>query len=174
MSLYAELLGADFAQLSPAVRSFHDPHGPTEWTGRANVKRGSSWIAQLTCGLFRFPADGQDIPLALRITPDQGGERWDRNFNGRVMSTWQTTRDGWLIEHLGPIRIFMKPDINAGSLSVVPQRWSLVGLPLPAFLMPTSQNRETDQNGRFHFEVAISAPFAGHIVTYKGWLERST
>ncbi len=169
MNLYRTLLGNQFDALPAQVRAFHDPDGVTVWKGRARVRRGA-WMARLVCMLFRFPPEG-DVPLSLTITPLEDGERWDRNFGGRVMSTVQFARDGWLIEHLGPVRIHMRPVIDGNRFSVRPERWCLLGVPLPKVLMPTSENAETDEDGTFHFDVSISAPLIGSIVSYRGYLE---
>lgn len=171
MNLYPTLLGDQFATLPAQVRAFHDPAGVTRWVGEARVRRGRGILARLTCQLFGFPPDGEDVPLTLTITPESGAERWDRDFGGKVMSSLQRARGGTLIEYLGPMRIHMTPIINGDRFSVEPVGWSCLGLPLPRALMPTSQNFETERDSRFHFDVSIAAPLVGPIVSYRGYLE---
>ncbi len=171
MNLYPRLLGEAFDTLPPAVRAFHDPQGVTVWRGTAKVEQGKSLIARITCRLFGFPQSGDAVPLTLTITPDNGTERWDRDFGGRVMSSVQFARGDHLIERLGPVFIKMRPVIDGDSFSVLPVGWSLLGLPLPKTLAPTSQNFETDVDGIFHFDVSIAAPLIGPIVAYRGTLE---
>ena len=45
------------------------------------------------------------------------------------------------------------------------------GLPLPRWLLPRSQTREYESDGRFHFEVGLYAPITGNLVVhYQGQL----
>lgn len=51
--------------------------------------------------------------------------------------------------------------------------WRLGALPLPSALAPrTRAHEEVDEQGRFIFDVEISAPLIGRLVRYRGWLER--
>ena len=56
-------------------------------------------------------------------------------------------------------------------LLLVPRRWSLLGIPLPRTLLPNGTGFETEEDGRFRFDVEIAAPAIGLIVAYKGSLE---
>jgi len=52
-------------------------------------------------------------------------------------------------------------------------RWRMGPLPLPRFLMPgTVTHEQIDAEGRFAFDVEISAPLVGRLVRYRGWLVR--
>lgn len=53
----------------------------------------------------------------------------------------------------------------------VPRRWSLAGIPMPLLLLPSGTSYETVRDGRFAFDVDISMPLIGRIVTYKGTME---
>ncbi len=171
MNLYPRLLGEAFDTLPLAVRAFHDPQGVTVWRGTAKVEQGKGLIAKIACRLFGFPQSGDAVPLALTITPGGDTERWDRDFGGRVMSSMQFTRGGFLFERLGPVYIKMRPVIDGDRFSVLPVGWSLLGIPLPKTLAPTSENFETDVDGIFQFDVSIAAPLIGPIVAYRGTLE---
>ncbi len=51
------------------------------------------------------------------------------------------------------------------------RRGWLAGIPLPRFLLPVSDAREYEADGRFRFDVALDAPFnLGLIVRYQGQL----
>jgi hypothetical protein len=171
MTLYKTLLGNDFTRLPDAMRRFHSPSGVIVWQGTAEVTRGCSILAGLACRLFGFPRTGHAVPLTLTITPENAGERWDRDFGGRVMTSFQFARNGLLIERLGPVEIHMTPAATERAFSVSPVSWSVMGIPLPKALIPMSRNAETEVDGVFQFDVSISAPLAGHIVSYRGYLE---
>ena len=171
MNLYPTLLGDRFDRLPALVQAFHDPEGVTVWVGSARVRRGANPLAWLLCHLFSFPKTGDAMPLRLTITPLPEGEHWERDFGGQRMATTQVTRDGWLIEHLGPIRIYMRPILDGDRFSVSPERWRLLNLPLPRSMMPRSQNYEAEADGHFQFDVSISAPLIGLLVSYRGQLD---
>lgn len=61
--------------------------------------------------------------------------------------------------------------VDGGRLCLVPRRWSLLGIPTPAFLLPRGVSFEYEDGGWFHFDVEISAPTVGLIAAYKGSLE---
>ncbi|MBY0324125.1 MAG: DUF4166 domain-containing protein [Reyranella sp.] len=44
------------------------------------------------------------------------------------------------------------------------------GLPLPRALWPVIEATETEEEGRFRFDVLIGLPFIGRLVRYRGWL----
>jgi len=174
VSLYRTLLNARFDDLPDSVRAFHEPHGVSVWEGTAQIKRGSSVLASLICAVFRFPRPGEAVPTRLKITPRKDSEVWIRNFDGSQMSSTQVVRNGFLVEQLGPIRVHMRPVVEDASFSVVPEKWSLLNVPLPRILMPTSENFETEANGKFCFDVTVSAPFIGLLVSYRGQLQKKT
>jgi hypothetical protein len=48
---------------------------------------------------------------------------------------------------------------------------TLLGIPLPNWLLPRSEAMETAEDGRFQFDIKISLPGIGLLVRYHGWLE---
>ena len=56
-----------------------------------------------------------------------------------------------------------------------PVRAGRIGpMPLPRWALPVSRSRETVQDGRFRFDVALHAPLTGQLVVhYRGWLVRA-
>ena len=51
--------------------------------------------------------------------------------------------------------------------------WRLGPVPLPRTLAPSTRaHEEVDAEGRFVFDVEISAPLIGRLVRYRGWLVR--
>ena len=49
-------------------------------------------------------------------------------------------------------------------------RMRCCGLPLPRALWPTIEATETEEEGRFCFDVQIGLPLVGRLVRYRGWL----
>lgn len=61
--------------------------------------------------------------------------------------------------------------IRGERLFLIPRRWRCFGLPLPRFLLPSGNRFEGECDGKFTFDVDISAPLIGLIVSYSGVLE---
>lgn len=76
-----------------------------------------------------------------------------------------------MVERFGVASFALALVLDGGKLSLIPRRWSLLGIPMPAFLLPRGASFEYEEAGRFHFDVEISAPVVGLIVAYKGSLD---
>lgn len=63
------------------------------------------------------------------------------------------------------------PTLLGDRFSVPPENWTLLNLPLPPSLMPRSQNYEAEADGHFQFDVSISTPLIGLLVSYRGQLD---
>ncbi|MEK0268047.1 DUF4166 domain-containing protein [Stenotrophomonas rhizophila] len=76
----------------------------------------------------------------MEFTPEAGGERWTRTFAGRRFSSLQTQGQGrneaLLVERFGVISVALALLVDNGRLQLVPRRWSLLGMPLPQWLLP--------------------------------------
>ena len=174
-SIYQRVLGPAFDQLPPSVRVLHGSQGRRNWSGIAQVRRGRGLLARLAALLFGFPKVGDGIPVVVTFSPDRGGERWTRNFGGRQFHSHQscgTGKDSYLlIERFGAIAVSLALVIDDGKLRLIPRRWSVLGIPMPQALLPAGASFEAEEAGRFKFDVEISLPFVGPIVSYKGILE---
>jgi hypothetical protein len=106
---------------------------------------------------------------------DVFGEHWTRDFDGKVFSSVQSSGTGkdahLIVEKFGAISVSLALIVEGDRLLLVPRRWSIWGVPLPRMLLPAGTSFETERNGKFCFDVEISAPLAGLIVAYKGELE---
>ena len=79
--------------------------------------------------------------------------------------------DRLLSERLGPARLGMALSWDGERLRYTVRRWTFFGVPLPLWLAPAGDVSEFDESGRFNFHVEVHMPLAGHVVTYKGWLQ---
>jgi hypothetical protein len=170
--MFASFLGAKFDALPPAVRLLHDVCGTQRFVGRAKVTRGPSLWARFLAGLFRFPPAADDIPVTVVMTPHKGGELWTRSFDGRRFASFLKVKDGVMTERFGPLTFRIDLHVATGQLHYPVAAGRLGPVPLPKALLPVSVAREYEQNGRFHFDVALLAPLTGTpMVHYQGWLE---
>lgn len=78
-----------------------------------------------------------------------------------------------MCEQFGPFRFAIALVPDGERLLLVMRRWSVFGVPLPMWLCPRSHTYESAEGGRFNFQVKISHPLTGLIVSYDGWLERA-
>lgn len=169
-SLYEALLGPRFDQLAVPVACLHRPGAQLRCCGRAQVERGSGWLAQLTGWVMGLPPAADDVPLQLLIEVDDGTETWTRDFGGHRLRSRQWAARGLLCEQMGSLRMHHLMEIEQGALRLRPQKVAVCGLRLPRVLWPQVQTAEFEQGGRYGFDVSASLPGIGRIVRYSGWL----
>ncbi|MFT7058859.1 MAG: hypothetical protein ACJASV_001364 [Pseudorhodobacter sp.] len=141
--------------------------------GRARQSQRRHWLA--AAHLFGFPKPTADIPVTVTFTTDaKGVETWVRHFDGRIMRSTQAAGHGrnalLIVEAFGPFRFGLALALRDGKLRLIPRRWSLLGLALPRFLIPTGDRYEVEQEGRFRFHVTITLRVIGLMTRYQGWL----
>ena len=172
---YCRILGSSFDTLPPRVQQLHASEAARRWRGVAEVRRGKSPLARLAAAIIGFPKAADAVPVTVAFTPEAGGERWTRDFGGRKFSSLQHAgtgrNDRLLVECFGPASFAMALVVEDDRLKLVPRRWSLFGVPMPRFLMPSGPCFETDADGKFQFNVDIRLPVAGLVVAYRGELE---
>jgi hypothetical protein len=172
--LFARLLGDAWDKLPAAVREMHTLTAERVAHGRCTIVRGSGLLANFIASLFRLPKAAADLPVAVRFTPRNAGERWVRRFGEQVMSSLLLPGRGrserLICERFGPFDFAQALIVDGGRLRYAMRGWSVFGLPLPACLAPRSNSYETQQDGRFEFHVELSLPLLGPIVSYRGWL----
>ena len=172
--LYERILDGAFSTLPPVLQSLHRPGSKSVWSGRANVT-GASGLARLVRKVFRFPHPAQELSVNVTFATDAAGrETWSRNFDGRVMRSTQEVglgRNAYLmVERFGPFAFALALVVDGDRLKLITRRWSLLGIPLPRFLMPKGDSYESTDGGKFQFHVEIDVPLIGNVVTYDGWL----
>ncbi len=173
-SLYEQLLGNAYEKLPRAVRQLHGSRKRRRWSGRAKVIRGRNPLGVLVAWLIGFPPPSDDVDVDVSFTPDTEGEFWERNFGGRRFGSYQIAGKGkddrLLVERFGPISVALALVVQQDRLLVIPRNWRIGPIPLPRALLPFGETYESEQDGRFHFNVSISAPIIGLVAEYRGWL----
>jgi NAD(P)-dependent dehydrogenase (short-subunit alcohol dehydrogenase family) len=169
-TLYARIMGADFARLPAAVRALHLVNGDLGASGMAQVTRGTGLLARLIGRIMGFPAAGTQIPVSVWMREEDGVETWRREFDGAGFSSRLSQRGPLLVERFGAIRFAMDLRREPDGLSMPFRRWWIGPVPMPRFLLPRDVAREYQVDGRFHFDVPIALPLIGPVIHYKGWL----
>lgn len=176
-TLFQSALADRWARLSPEAQALHSVQDIESFSGVAEITRGGSMIARLTGWFFGFPAAGEDIAVTVTKTCVKNGEVWERSFGGQVFRSYCTPAPiryrycerFWLFTY----ELDMSVDEHGMRLPV--RRGWFLGMPLPRFLLPTSESQEYGRDGVFHFDVALGAPLGGGlIVRYRGrlWPDR--
>ena len=176
-AVYRQVMANAWADLPPAIRAMHDlpEGGRVTAEGRVDVDRGSNPLALLIAAVIGFPGAQKDGHVRVDFERRNGVETWTRTFGNQSFTSRQLAgqgRDAALaVEAFGPIGCGMAPVVEDGKLLLIPRRWTVFGLGLPAWLFPRIEAREEqDAEGRFRFHVDISHPLTGPIILYRGWL----
>ena len=159
-----------------AIRALHETPGRSLWRGEATTEGAAGPLAALAARVVGFPSAQATCPVEVAI--EAHGERsvWRRRIGGYAFSSvLSATREGGRVcERFGPLIMDLRLTPEAARLVYEVQGWRLGPLPLPRALGPrTRAHEEVDAEGRFVFDVEISAPLIGRLVRYRGWLVRS-
>ncbi|WP_108815232.1 SDR family oxidoreductase [Loktanella sp. Alg231-35] len=171
--IFVQVLGDSFVELPATLQQTHEVYGPRRWAGRTKVTRGASLWSRILADLIGFPKASDDIAVTVTMTPQNGGELWERRFDGKPFRSFLRPKQGEMTERFGPLTFSLGLHVRDGQLHFPVKSGRLGPLPLPRVLLPQSVAREYEADGRFHFDVALLAPFTGaSMVHYQGWLMR--
>lgn len=171
-TLYRRVMGEAFAQLPRQVRRMHEVNGDAGGAGVGRVVSGKDLLARFACRIMRFPPPG-DYPVHVHFTERGGAETWTRDFGGHRFKSVLSQKGPWLSERFGPISfLFDLRNVERG-LEMRLRGWRFFGVPLPLEMAPRIEAKETEEAGRFRFDVRASLPFIGDVIHYSGWLERT-
>lgn len=173
--LYRQILGSAFDALPAQVQALHTGSDVRRWRGTGQVSRGRGPLAVLAANLLNFPRSGQNVQVSVTFDPAVDGETWRRDFGGRLFVTHQAPgkgrSSGLMVERFGAVSVALALVVDGDRLRLIPRRWSLLGVPMPRFLLPRGDCFETVRDGRFAFEVTVDLPLIGRVISYFGTLE---
>lgn len=172
--LFQQALGSRWRELAPEVRTLHEVHDVASFSGLADVTRGRTVPARLAAKAFGFPPASADTPVTVVMTRTDAGETWTRDFGGRRFRSRLRPGEasGRVWERFGLFDFELDLPVRDGGIGFHVRRGRVLGLPIPKALLPISESRESVEDGRFRFDVSLSAPLGvGLIVRYRGWLE---
>jgi len=172
-SLYRRVLGASYGEMSAAGQRLHEGTEP-HWQGRCSVEGPQNPAGRWLSALFRLPRAVVDAPLEVDFAVRGGGETWTRRVGGRAMRSRQyigrRRPAGWIVERFGPLAFDLQLPVKDGRLELVMSGMRFAGVPLPRFCWPRIRAEETEEGGRFRFDVEIGLPWIGRLVRYRGFL----
>lgn len=168
-------LGDRYATLPPAVSDLHRVLHARRWTGRARIVRGEGFLARAAAWVAQFPPSSEDTPVTVEMQRHRDTEIWKRTFGGRSFKSVLRPRgdsSGQVEERFGVFKFVINLDVSNDRLAYPVKSGALLGIPLPPFLTPRSDTYEfIDEKGRACFDVNVTLPLVGHVVSYSGWLE---
>lgn len=172
-SLYRRALGTAYGRQSRAGQVLHEA-GPSHWKGRCSVTGAETMAGGLIARLFQLPAASDDADIAVEFVPSGTAELWTRRIGGRAMRSRQVIGlrkpSGWIVERFGVFDFNLEVEIAQQRLRLGMRGMRCCGLPLPRALWPMIDAAETEEEGRFCFDVQIGLPLVGRLVRYRGWL----
>ena len=169
--LFVNTLGASFSQLPQAVQFLHSQVDRATFYGTASVTCGVNLLSRIIAALFSFPKAGTAIPVRVDMTCSEDREYWHRTFDGKSFcSVLTSSRPGHVKERFGPLTFEMQLTIVERSITMPMCKGWFLGVPMPRFLLPESEAREYEEDGLFHFDVALSTPLCGLLTRYTGCL----
>ncbi|MEQ8557070.1 MAG: DUF4166 domain-containing protein [Henriciella sp.] len=173
--LFEPAIGKEaFRHLPRPIQELHRLADRRHWRGEANIIRGKGILSRLAGRLAGFPPAGSGVPVEVSMQREGGRETWVRDFGEHAFRSRIGLRRGGkrgIIERFGLMAFDIALEADAEGLAYPVVRGRVLGVPLPGFLLPRSETREhVDGEGRACFDVSISLPLAGHVVSYRGWL----
>lgn len=174
-AIYARAIGAAFDTLPAGIRALHETPGRSVWRGEAATEGAAGLLGALVARVVGFPKAQAACPAEVAIDADGDRSVWRRRIGGHAFaSVLSAPREGGRVsERFGPLSMDLRLVPEPGRLIYRVEGWRLGLLPLPRALAPSTRaHEEVDDEGRFVFDVEISAPLIGRLVRYRGWLLR--
>ena len=167
-TLYKNLLGTEFLQLSPLLQQFHTEQAQP-WQGEAAVSWSKNPLIRLCLKLGGLPKEASQQPVMVSVTGDTRHEIWHRTFGNQHMLSRQKLSGQSLYECFGPITLALDNRVQQGALHQSSPHSKLLGLPLPHLFRLKITAREWQEDERFNFDVEIRLANLS-LIRYIGWL----
>ncbi len=174
-AIFARAIGPGFDGLPAAIRALHETPGRSLWRGEAMTEGAAGPVAALVAAVVGFPTAQTACPAEVAIHADGEQSVWRRRIGRHAFaSVLSAPRAGGRVrERFGPLSMDLRLTPEDGRLVYRVEGWRLGPIPLPRVLAPSTRaHEEVDAEGRFVFDVEISAPLIGRLVHYRGWLAR--
>jgi hypothetical protein len=174
--LFEQALGCDaFDRLPAQLRDLHDVFDRRVFEGAASIQRGGGLAAWFYATMAGFPPAGDGIPVEVEMVRRAGHEDWTRRFGRHVMRSRLGRRAAdprqvvWERFGMLSVEIALRPDEDGLEYPV--RRARLLGVPLPRFVVPISETRESvDAAGAARFDIRVLLPSGRPIIRYAGAL----
>lgn len=170
LSLYQQVLGADFDKLPEKLAAFHRRQGNAIFSGETEVQGPQILIARCLARLLGTPRQSGYGPIRFELAATPLAERWTRVFLGTTMTSVMQVANGRIVERLGAARLYFDLVIERNRLQMKLVAMRFLGIPCPACLLPRIIAEESEHENRFCFNIEASVPCFGRVVSYRGFL----
>ncbi|HZY18377.1 MAG TPA: DUF4166 domain-containing protein [Ramlibacter sp.] len=171
MSLYQQIMGADFTRLPSPLQRFHALEGAHVLRGWVVVGAPESAVARMLARCLGAPLDAREGALQFELEAGPAEEVWIRRFPGQMMRSRLTHAGGHVVERLGFARLWFTLKGGPDMLEMKLVRLRFLGVACPRWLLPAIVAEETAMPGRLHFRVQASLPLIGTVASYRGHLD---
>ena len=174
-SLYENLLGDAWVRVAERVRLFHCRGLGFVAHGIFRIVRPERWLGRLLAFVLRLPPASDAAALRLHVVPLEGGEKWSRDFAGRILSTTQhCDARGLMVERFTGVEFKFRITEREAGIDYTQATaglafWAL-RIPLPRWLAPHVTAREEAVGDAVRVEVKVTLPWAGLLIAYDGQL----
>ena len=133
---------------------------------------GPSLITKVVRAIAGLPPAGEHVPVTVEMTANGNGEIWRRKFGEFPLDTRVRPGQapGTIEETLGPVTATLRLVPDGTGVRQIPEGYRLLGVPLPGFLWPDLDVRESAEGGVYRFKVVMRL-WGVLIQSYEGWLE---
>ncbi len=174
MNLYQRVLAEKFDALPPTIKAVHTFEDPKQLSGEADVHCNETMIGWLLLRFMRLPRSGKRQKARIRLEQDGPGEQWHRSFGCDSFSSRvrpHGKKPDRIVESMAGVSAVIALQVIPGGLQWEIESLSLIGLPLPRCIAPVTKATEREVNGLYRFDVSISLPLLGPLISYQGWLQ---
>ncbi len=174
MNLYQRVLGEKFDALPQTIKDLHTFEGRKQLSGEADVRCNETIVGWFLLRLLRLPRTGKGQKARVRLEQDGQGERWHRSFGRDSFSSRVTLhgkKPGRIVETMGGVSAVIGLQVIPGGLQWDVESLSLLGLSLPRCIAPVTKATEREVDGLYRFDVSVTLPLLGLLVSYQGWLQ---
>ena len=171
LSLYQQVMGAQFTELPSPLQRFHALEGTHVLNGWVKVGAPASFVARVLARCLGAPLTAQQGPIQFELKASADGEAWTRHFPGKTMKSRLTHVAGHIVERLGFAKLWFALEGDSKMLEIKLVQLRFLGVPCPRWLRPAIVAEETATPDHLHFQVEASLPLIGLVASYWGYLK---
>lgn len=166
--IYCQILGDEFEKIGSPLREFLKEMGELAAVGTFNVRRRGGLPGMFLGTFLGFPQSGECVPLTLKVQRTAAWETWNRDFSGRPLVSHHTREASYLVEKLGPVKIYHTLTVDGGALLHEAYRTTICGMRVPRVLAPKVTAVGTPGDLGWDVSVKVNFPLIGTILSYDG------
>lgn len=167
-SVYQKILQDEFEKLGPSLQYSHGSQTLVIASGMIDVEYGTNIFARWLNLIAKMPPKGLQQHVKLRVERNEKEEIWTRDFEGKIFTTIQFEKNGYMIEKSGPAALKFQISVIGNSIHFVQKHTLFFGIAAPKiFSLQSTANSIEDENG-WKVDVEVKSPLFGLMLRYKG------